>query len=148
MVCFALFVIAATIISGAGRPGLAAGIAVIAGLIVIVANVLLVRGSSLGDAALIAAATATSLGTVFALLATGAAVYLRFGAFIPWRAALRTLAAALVAFGVARACPSAGKLSSLVALAAGFGSYVIALFAVRELGKTELDAVLRIVRRR
>jgi stage V sporulation protein B len=148
MVCFALFVIAATIMSGAGRPGLAATIALISGLIVIVGNLVLVRASSLGDGALVAAASATSFGTVFALLAMGTAVYLRFGAFIPWPTALRALTAALVAGAVARLCPSTSKLSSLVALAGGFGSYVLTLFVVRELGKPELDALLRIVRRR
>ena len=148
MVCFALFVIGATIMSGAGRPGIAAAIAAIAGrILVIVANVLLVRGSCFGDAALIRAATAASLGTVFAPLATGAAATCASARSFPGeqRGARWPRRWVWCRTGLSEAPASC---SSLVALAGGFGSVAIVLFAVGELGKTELDAVLRIVRRR
>ncbi len=148
MVCFALFVIAATIMSGAGRPGLAAAIAVIAVGLVIGGNLVLVHRAGLGEQTLLAAASGTSLGTTFAFCAMGSAVYLRFNAFIAPATALRALASAAAAFLVAHLVPSTSKVMALAALASGALAYVIALFVVRELGKAELDAVLRVVRRK
>jgi len=148
MVCFALFVIAATIMSGAGRPGLAAIVASVAVVIVISANVLLVRAAGVGDQTLLAAASGTSLGAAFALIAMGTAVYLRFGTFIAPKTVLRTLLAASCAFLAARAVPADSKLLSLVALATGAASYVAALLVTRELAGPDLQAVLRVVRRR
>lgn len=148
MVCFALFVISATIMSGAGRPGLAAAVASIAVVIVVTANVTLVRLAGLGEDTLLAAATGTSLGTSFALLAMATAVYSRFRAFIPPLTVLRALIAASCAFCVARFVPSGSKLMSIVALAAGAGTYAIVLVALRELWKPDLQAVLRVVKRR
>jgi stage V sporulation protein B len=148
MVCFALFVIAATIMSGAGRPGLAAAVASVAVAIVVVANVTLVRYVGLGEHTLLAAAIGTSLGTTFALSAMAVAVYSRFRAFIPPLTVLRALAAAGCAFWAARLVPAGSKTMSIVALAAGASAYAIALIASRELGKPELQALLRVVRRR
>ena len=148
MVCFALFVIAATIVSGAGRPGLAALVASASVAIVIAGNLLLVRWVGLGERTLIAAASGTSLGTAFALLAMGAAVYARFRAFIPWPTVLRTLLAAALGCGAARLVPAHSKLLSLCALIAGGIGYVLALLATRELGKPDLEAVQRVLRRR
>jgi stage V sporulation protein B len=147
MVCFALFVISATIMSGAGRPGLAAGVAMVAVLLVVGCNVWFVRRVGLGDFTLVAAASGTSVGAVFALVAMGTAVNLQFGTFIAPATLVRVLVAAAVAFVAARAVPGTSKLTSVIALASGGVAYVLALFAVRELGRRDIDAVLRIVKR-
>ena len=147
MVCFALFVIAATIMSGAGRPGLSATVAALAVALVVAGNLVLVRWVGIGDDTLTAAAGGTSLGAAFALLVMGTAVNKRFDAFIAPATAARVLTAAAAAFAAARYVPGSSKLSSVVALIAGAVAYVVALFAVRELGKKDLDAVLKIVKR-
>lgn len=147
MVCFALFVIAATIMSGAGRPGWSAGVAMASATIVVVCNLTFVRQVGLGDSTLLAAACGTSAGAVFALIAMGTAVKLRFGAFIAPLTLLRVLTAATAAFVVAHAVPGTSKITSVLALGAGGAAYVFTLFALRELGKRDLDAVLRIVKR-
>jgi hypothetical protein len=84
---------------------------------------------------------------VFALLAMGTAVTKRFQAFIAPATCVRVLLAATAAFFAARLFPGGSKLASPLALVAGGVTYVIALFVVRELGKKDLEAVLRIVRR-
>jgi stage V sporulation protein B len=148
MVCFALFVIGATIMSGAGRPGVAATIASVAVVIVLGANVAFVRWAGVGDHTLVAAASGTTLGTVLALIAIGVAVYLRFGAFIAPLTAVRSLVAAACGFGVARALIGESKLAALIALVAGGLCYVAVLIATRELGRAELAAIERVVRGR
>ena len=148
MVCFALFVIAATIISGAGRPGLAATVACAAVAVVIGGNLLLVRWAGLGEYTLLAAASGTSLGTSIALIAMATAVYLRFRAFIPLLTVARCLVAAAVGFGAAHFVPASSKLMSLVALITGGVGYVVALLGSGELGKRDLEAIQRVLRRR
>jgi stage V sporulation protein B len=148
MVCFALFVIAATIMSGAGRPGLSAAVAAITAALVIAGNLVLVRRAGLGEQALLAAAGGTTLGTTFAMIVMAFAVWLRFKAFIEWPTAVRTLLAAGAGFAVAHAVPTSSKPMALVALIAGGVAYLIALVLVRELGKQDLDTVLRVVRRK
>ncbi len=148
MVCFALFVIASTIMSGAGRPGLSAAVALVAVGLVVGCNLGFVHYVGVGEHTLLAAAAGTSVGTVFALMAMGTAVYLRFRAFIAPATVARVLVAAAAAFAAAHALEAGSKLTSIVALAGGGVVYLIALFAVRELGKTELQAVLRVVRRK
>jgi hypothetical protein len=58
------------------------------------------------------------------------------------------LIAATAGYWAARIVPAETKLMSLVALIAGGLGYVAALVAVREIGRSDLDAVLRVVRRR
>jgi stage V sporulation protein B len=147
LVCFALFVIAATVLSGAGRPGLAAAIAGVTVVIVIVGNIVLVRHVGLGDRTLIAAASATSLGTAFALVAVGTAVYLRFGAFIPVITIARALLAASVGFGSAHFMPSSSRVQGLAALIVGGVAYLLTLIATREIGTHELAAIRKVVGR-
>ncbi len=148
MVCFALFYIAATIISSAGRPGLAAAVAMVAVALVVGCNLAFVRHVGIGPNTLLAAASGTSVGAAFALLAMGTAVYMRFGAFIAKETCLRVLVAAALAFAVASRVPATSKALAVLALALGGVTYVVALFLVREVGKADLVAVLRVVRRK
>jgi stage V sporulation protein B len=148
MVCFALFVISATIMTGAGRPGLAAGVALLAVCGVLVGNVGFVRYVGVGEHTLLAAASGTALGTVIALLAMGSAVYQRFRAFIAPSSVLRALLAGAAAFAVSHALPSNNRLLALAALAAGVSVYVGVLCALRELTGSDLNAALAVVRRK
>lgn len=149
MVAFALFVIGATILTGGGRPGLAAILAVISLVVVLVATRLAIPLAGIdGHDALIATAAGTSLGTGVALLLVGLAVWRAFGAFIPPLTALRGLLAGGVGFAVARFVPHETGLTALGALAAGFFAYLAALVVVRELGRAELDQLKAIVQKR
>lgn len=147
LVCFALFVIAATILSGAGKPGLAATIAAITVVIVIVGNVIGVRMAGLGGHTLAAAAGATSAGMAFALIGVGTAVYLRFGAFIPASSALRALLSASVGFAAAHAMPSGNRIQGLLALIVGGVAYLVMLIGTREIGAKELAALRKVAGR-
>lgn len=148
IVCFALFVISATIMSGAGRPGIAAAIACGAVVVVVVGNLVLVRLAGVGDKTLLAAATGTSLGAACAFVAMAIALYRRFGALIAPLSALRTLAAAAVGFTVAHLVPSHSFLLAATALCAGGLAYIAALIALRELGANELAVIGKVIRPR
>ena len=148
MACFALFVIAATIMSGAGRPGLAAAVGATAVVVLVAGNVGFVRIAGLGEQTLVAAASGTAAGTGLALLAMGVAVYRRFRAFIAPLSVMRALVAAAVAYAVAHAIPPSSKLVALIALALGTACYALTLVVLRELTQVDLQAVQEILRRR
>lgn len=149
MVAFALFVIGATILTGGGRPGVAAVLAVVSlGVVLVATRVAITLAGIEGHGALVATATGTSIGTGLALLLVGAAVWRSFGAFIPPLSALRGLLAGAAGFAVARFVPHDTALTALGALAAGFVAYGVALFALRELGGTEIAQLKAIVQRR
>jgi len=149
-VAFALFVIGATILTGAGRPMVAAVIALVSLAVVLVATRVAIgwAGIDADESALAAAAIGTSIGTGLALLLVGLTVWRAFGAFLPVASAARGLVSGAVAFGAARWIPHDTALGALLALAGGFAAFLIALFVTRELGKPELDALKAIVRRK
>lgn len=147
-VAFALFVIGATILTGAGRALHAAGIGVGALVVVLIGTRLAVTSAGIdGDAALVATALGTSLGTVLALVAVGVTVHAAFGAFIPTMSALRCLGAGATGFAVARFVPHETAFTAILALGLGFVAYGVALVAFSEVGKTELEALRTILRR-
>lgn len=146
MVAFALFVIAATILSGAGQPALAAGIAALALAVVVGAGRALVLATGPGTDALPALAWGTTAGTTLALLLAGAAVYRRFGAFLPWKTVVRAAIAGAAGILVARYVPHATAVGALLALVAGGLTYVATLALVGELGKKDLEVVRRLRR--
>jgi stage V sporulation protein B len=147
LVPFALFVIAATAVSGAGRPFVSAIIACVSLVVLVIAVRGLIALSGPGEAALVAAATGTSIAAMVALVAVGTVSMKLFGAFIPPASLLRGLAAAGVGAGVAWAIPHTSRVMAVLALAAGFGAYGVALLVLRELLPSELAAIRRIVLR-
>ena len=149
-VAFALFVIGATILTGAGRPMVAAGIAFVSLAVVLVSTRIAIgwAGIDTDESALVAAAAGTSIGTGLALVLVGLTVWRAFGAFLPVTSAVRGLISGAAAFGAARWIPHDTALGALLALAGGFVVFVLALLVTREVGKPELDALKAIVRRR
>jgi stage V sporulation protein B len=147
MVCFSLFVIGATILSGAGRPGLSAAIAAAAVACVVGANLLLLRMTGVGPHTLRAAAAGTSFGMALAALAVAGAVYLRFGTFIAVPTAARSLGSAAVAWFVAHALPTHSAPLALVALCAGGITFLIMLVLTRELGAEDVAMLKKVARR-
>jgi stage V sporulation protein B len=147
MVCFSLFTIGSTVLSGAGRPGLPALIAAITVGLVVACDMALIRMTGVNDRTLVAIASGTSAGMAFALLAIAVAVQMRFGAFIAPSSLVRALIAAAAGWSVAHALPSHSPLFALIALAAGGIAYVAALIATRELGAADLALLRKIARR-
>jgi stage V sporulation protein B len=143
---FALFAVAATAISGAGKPSLAAIIAAVALLVVVVANRLLVMRAGLGEQTLEAAATGTAIGMFVALVLSAWAVHREFGVFIPVATWLRAAAAAGAGYAAATTIPHDSALMALVALAVGFVSALATLVITRELKHNDWLALRRIVR--
>lgn len=148
MVFFALFVLGATIMTGAGKPALAAGIALIAVGFVVGGNLGFVHYVGVGDRTLMAAAAGTSLGTLVAVVAIGYSVYARFGTFIPLPTALRCTVAALAGCAVAHLTDGEGKLRTLLALGAGAAVYGAVLFVLRELTSADLVVLKRLTPRK
>lgn len=150
LVPFALFVVAATAVSGAGRPAASALIAggALVTLVVAVRTALGLVGVATDEAALVAAAAGTSAGALVALVAVGVVCARTFGAFLPLGTALRAAVAAAGGAAVAHAVPHASRPMAIVALGAGFGAYVAFLMLTRELTPAELRAGLAAIRRR
>jgi len=147
-VCFALFAIGATIMSGAGRPGVPATIALGAVVIVVACNLVFVRMVGLGPHTLLAAAAGTSAGMAASMVAIAAAVHMRFGIFIAPASALRITAAGAAAWAVARGLPSDSALQALLALVGGGVAFVLGLLVTRELGPSDFEVLAKITRRR
>jgi stage V sporulation protein B len=146
--CLAMFVIVATILSGAGRPGTPAWISLLALVIVLAANRMLVTWVGIGPHTLRAAAFATSLGPFVALLMSSFSLRAAFGISLPWPSVLRGAFAAVCAFWVARVVPQHSPLLAPIAMSAGALGYLAALFATREIKLAEVRSVVDAVRNR
>jgi stage V sporulation protein B len=144
---FALFAVAATAISGAGKPSVAAMIAGVSLLAVVIANRVLVMRAGLGEQTLEAAATGTAIGMVVALVLSAWVIYQQFGVFIPVATWIRAALAAAAGYATAAAVPHGSPFMALVALALGFASSVVTLAITRELTKDDWHALWRVVRR-
>ena len=144
---FALFAVAATAISGAGKPTVAAIIAAVSLLTVIVANRVLLLRAGLGERTLEAAATGTSIGMGVALFLSALVLHREFGVFIPVLTWVRASLAALAGFAAAHAFPHDSVLFAILALGAGFAAALGVLVATRELDAEDWRALRRIIRR-
>ena len=147
VVAFALFAVAATAISGAGKPSVAAMIAGVSLIVVVIANRVLLMRAGLGEQTLQAAATGTTIGMLVAFLLSAWVLHRSFGVFIPLSTWARTALAAGAGYAAAATVPHDSAVMALLALAAGFLSALAALVATRELTRDDLRALRRIVRR-
>jgi stage V sporulation protein B len=148
MACFALFVISATALSGAGRPHVAAVIAAIGFVAVVALDYVLVTMTGLRTEAAVAAAVGTTIGMVFTVIVTGIFVYRRFKTFLPIGSVVRGAIAGASGAAAAHFIPHDSIVGSFAALAGGFVVYVIALFVTREISAKDLSAVRGILARR
>jgi len=147
IVAFALFAVAATAISGAGKPTVAATIAAVSLAAVVVANRALLLRVGLGTNTLEAAATGTSIGMCIAVVLSAGVLYRQFGVFIPVLTWVRAGAAAAAGFLVARALPDDSAALAVGALAAGFLAVLVVLVVTREVDAEDWRALKRVVRR-
>jgi stage V sporulation protein B len=146
-VCFALFVIGATMLSSAGRPQIPALIAIGTVIITMGCNVLFVRIAGIGNYTLQALAAGTALGMTFALVAMSIAVAKHFATFIPWSTTARMLLAAAAAWLVAHALPSHSALLAIGALTFGGLTFVVVLLLSGEIRASDLRRVRTLGRR-
>jgi len=144
---FALFAVAATAISGAGKPSLAALVAAVALATVVVATRTLVIRAGLGESTLRAAATGTSIGMGVALVLSGVILHRTFGVFIPWPTWIRAGVAATAGYVASHAIPHASILGAIVALGTGVLAAFATLVMTRELGRDDWTALRRIAKR-
>lgn len=144
---FALFAVAATAISGAGRPTIAALIAAGALLTVVVADRVFIVRAGLGPDSLAATAAGTTIGMVCALLGSTVAIRIIFGASIPLTTWIRSAVAAAIGYAVAATVPHESALLTLLALASGSAAALGVLVATKELTSEDWRALRRIVRR-
>lgn len=138
MAAFALFVVAGTVISSAGKPSHAALIGLLGLIVVVLANRMLLMRVGIGEDTLRACALGTALGMTTALLIAAAVVYRRFHALLAPVTAIRSLVAGAVAYGVAAYVPHDTRLLSVVALVLGGAAFVGTLVASGELGRKDL----------
>ncbi|HEY6881109.1 MAG TPA: oligosaccharide flippase family protein [Polyangiales bacterium] len=144
----ALFVIIATILSGAGKPAASALSGLIALLVVLFGNRLLVRAVGLGDGVLATAALATSLGPLAALVVSSFAMRIVLGVLPPLVSFARCAVASVAGYHVARAVPQGSALMAPVAMVAGGLAYLLALVLLRELGRGDLSLLTSALRKR
>jgi stage V sporulation protein B len=144
----ALFVIIATILSGAGKPAASASSGLIALLVVLFGNRLLVRANGLGDGVLGSAAFATSLGPLAALVTSSFALRAILGVLPPLWSFARCALASVAGYYVARLVPQGSGLMAPVAMLAGGGAYLLALVLLRELGRADFELVAGALRKR
>ena len=144
---FALFAVAATAISGSGKPTVAAAIAAVSLATVIFANRYLQIRAGLGEQSLEAAATGTTIGMTLAMLLSGWVVRSQFGVFIPVVTWLRAGAAAAAGYLAASAVPHESVPSAILALSAGFAVTLLVLLVTRELSTEDWRALRRVASR-
>ena len=143
----ALFVICATAMSAAGRPGTSLTVGLIGLAAVIAGNILWVRLAGIDGATTVTAAAAgTTTGMVLSLLLGGFVIWKSFGAFLPLASVVRAAIAGGGAYAVSWYLPHSG-LMAVVALAAGFFAFVALLAGTGELRKEDAAMVRRVLRR-
>jgi stage V sporulation protein B len=144
----ALFVIIATILTGAGRPAASAACAFVSLVVVLIANRTIVRAVGLNDGVLAAGAFATSLGPVCAFFLSAFVLRAALGVLPPLLTLLRCMLAAIAGYHAARLVPQGSALMAPVAMGAGGVAYLLVLVLLRELGRADVEELLRGLRSR
>ena len=147
LVPFGLFVVGATILSGAGRMMRAAAIAGVSLLVVLAATSTTIRSAGLGEHTLVATATGTTVGAIVALLVVGLVVRLALGGFLAPMSVLRGAVAGAVGFAVAYVVPHASRLTAIAALACGFFAFLATLWISGEISPAEKNKVSALTKR-
>lgn len=147
-VAFAVFTISGAILNGAGhtRDAVLVAGATLASLIA--GLWLAIPRFEPGRDVLFACGAATGGAMMVGALVSGVLLVRRFGAFVPAASAVRVLLAAAAAIAVGRVVPARSTPIVLAeAIVVGL-VYLVTLVATRELGRADLQAVVRIARRR
>jgi stage V sporulation protein B len=159
IVPFTVFVVAATILNGAGLPRISA-ILSLGGVVLVVAlnSALVSRAGGVEPRALVAAGTATATGMLVTCALAAAATHYRFRTFLSLATLARALVASLAAYFATSASQGlmSASESSLshpllrvsIGLPLGAASFLALLWLTREIGRDELETFKRIVARK
>jgi stage V sporulation protein B len=147
-VAFSVFAIAGTILNGAGLTREAIATAAVTLVAAVVANWMAIPRFAPGQSLLLACSVATSGAMLLGAALGGFILHRRLGAFIPGLSLLRIGLAAAVALGVGRLVPFRSPILTLVEAVLVALAFLATLVITRELGRAELDVVLRVVARR
>ena len=145
---FALTVVGTTVILASGRTAAAIGLMTAMLAAVFAGDLAGIALGGTGPAVLTGLAGGTLFGCVAGLALVAGYVTRRWGGFIAPRTLLRAALGALVAGALAARVPVHGKVGTLLQSAVAVMTYLAALFATRELGRAEIDAVRRVIARR
>jgi len=144
-VLFSLHVVAGTVITGAGRPGVSLVLGVIAALVSTAAVGMGVAWAPGFDEALTAAAWAMLGATAVAALLPLAWLRRSFGAVVPWASLVRVGVATAAVGALGALLPAGGRWALPAALALGGLAYPLALAALREVRGDDLARLRRML---
>jgi stage V sporulation protein B len=142
MLLFGFLQVATTIISASGRPRVSL---IIAGVTMTISAGL--NAALIPSRGLVGAATATTAAMlVGAVIASGYLVW-RFGALLPLLSMVRIVAAAALIYGASVAIPAGSRVMILVKLVVLSLAYAAVLLLSREIGKSDVDMMKKVLRR-
>jgi stage V sporulation protein B len=147
-VAFSLFAIAGTILNGAGLTRQAIAVAALTLVAAVAANAIVIPMFTPGRSLLLACSAATAGAMALGAAAGGFILKRKLGAFLPLASLVRVLVAAAAAAAVGHVIPFATPLGTLIEAAVVGLVFLAALIITRELGRADLDALTRVVRRR
>ncbi len=145
---FAIFGVLTTVLNSLKHERESAIVTGLAVTLVVALCYLRVRGAPFGSDLLLRTAQATTAGLFFATLSAAFFVRRAAGAVAPPLALVRVLIAAVVAIGVGRVLPHAGKILTPVYAVVVALAYIFILLISRELSTRDLDTVRAVVSKR
>jgi stage V sporulation protein B len=145
---FAMLGIAVTVLTSLGHEWRSALVTLGAVIAVVVANWLLLSGTTLGEDQLVRTAMATGGGLVAALVVAGIAVKAHTGAFVPLFTAIRVIAAVALCTVGGSYLPHFGKLMTPVLAIVVVAAYLALMIGTREIGGADVANVKAMLRKR
>ena len=145
---FALFGMTTTVLNSLGRQWRSLAITAVSLALVVGLNFALVRPLEFGNGLLQATATATSIGIGIGLILSLVEVHRAAGGTAPPMTAGRTVMATAACVLVGRLLPDLSRVMTVLASAAVIALYFGILAVTRELGRSELESIRVILRRR
>jgi stage V sporulation protein B len=147
-VAFSIFAIAGTILNGAGFTRHAIGVALLTLVAAVAANLIIIPMFTPGRSLLFACSAATAGAMALGAVAGGVVLHRKLGAFLPLLSLFRVVVAGAAAAGVGRVIPFNTPFLTLIEAGLIFLVFVVVLVATGELGRRDLAALTRVVRRR
>lgn len=129
---FALFALACTVLTGAGRPWQAAGAALAGLVVVVVVTPIGIFFVGPDGPVRVAAATGAALGALIGLVVAIVLVRRLLGPVVPWATLARATIAGAVGYAASYFVPLEGALGAIAALAAGVIGYVVTVILLGE----------------
>jgi stage V sporulation protein B len=112
------------------------------------ANLIVIPMFTPGRSLLLACGAATAGAMVLGAAASGFLLHRKLGAFLPLASLVRVVLAAAAALAVGRIIPFTTPFTTLVEAVVVGLTFLVALIVTRELGRADLAALGRVLRRR